>query len=1064
MNPLVPDFILTQETRGRTEGNFAAAALFIDIPGFTQLTSKLVQLRAEQFTDFRKQQTEQEILVSNTQEERAEEVLASALRFYFDPLIKAVHDHGGFIVGFAGDAFTAVFPHAPGRNVSEYALAAALRMREFFLANPKRTTRFGPNEFTFEFSFKVGLSWGAVEWGIVRVSPERAYYYFRGPAIDKCAGIEHYADREDILLDPAFHQRMPGIRFDRKVGAEGVYKLLEPKDLRLLPISVATPPGDGTHFIAPGVRDIPPQGEFRQVATVFLSFELIPSFEELIKLLHEQANLYGGTFTGVDSGDKGINCVIHFGAPIMHENDLERALDFALGVRKAAPKGMLLRAGVTHEARYAGFNGGTNRREFACLGRATNLAARLMIKAPWRDIWCDIDVYNASADTHQFKRIGEHVFKGFELPLEVYAVEDKRVGGPREFFARGLIGREKELADLNRYVTGIVEKREAGIIYVDGEPGLGKSFLVETLRRSIEDSRNEATPIWIDARCDQTLRSSLNPFEYALKEYLGQASAQSREQRHKALDDALDKLIDRLPESCSHMARELEQARSTFGALVGVRWEGSPYDRMDPKLRFSKTLEAISLWLEAESHLQPVILHIEDAHWADSDSLEAIRHLAGVVRKRPVAIICTCRNNDDGSTVRFDLDEGVPEHVVTLGPLPKEKIVELATGLMGGPVSEILAVFLSDNANGNPYFAQEIMAFWLEANQLTGKKKDKDKEDTGVSTPSIFLLPNDVNSLLIARLDRLEPKVKRVVQAASILGREFDLRILSRMVDDDARLEECIKVGEEQRLWLPMSKGRYRFGNVLLRNAAYEMQSRARLQEMHRRAADAIETIQGDDIDTEATALGRHWQRAGRSDQARKYFLDGARKAADRYAHSEAKRLYRAYFKLTQVPTDESVVVHYEFALRVLEPQGRIDEAIDEHRRVIEEAQRLGDRASEALGHLGLGRAHWYLGVYDKARGHYEQALMTAREADSLWHEGKALLALARLHRDQGRPDQARIFFEQALLNARKMGTRSDESAILADLAVLYEQLGHVREAMALKEQAFAIARDIGQM
>lgn len=1056
MNPLVPDFILAQETRGRTEGNFAAAALFIDIPGFTQLTAKLFDNRVKQRKLVREEQGEQEILGSDAREERAEEVLANALRFYFDPLIQAVHEHGGFVVGFAGDAFTAVFPHAPGRNVGEHALAAALRMRSFFLKHPELKTNFGD----FEFSYKVGLSWGAVEWGIVRVSPERAYFSFRGPAIDKCSAIEHHAEKGDILMDAAFHQRVPNKRFARSVGAEGVFKLLDLQELRLFPISGPTPPGDGAHFIAPGVRDMPPQGEFRQITTVFLSFDNISNFDELIKLLHEHADRYGGTFTGLDSGDKGINCVIHFGAPIMHENDLERALDFVLGFRKEAPKGIMLRAGVTHEPRYAGFNGGTNRREFACLGRATNLAARLMIKAPWRDIWCAPEVYNIAFDTHQFKRVGEHVFKGFDIPIDVYALDGKRVAAQREFNARGLIGREKELADLTRFVTEIIDKREAGIIYVDGEPGLGKSFLVETFRRSIEDSRNEGTPIWIDARCDQTLRSSLNPFEYALKEYFGQSEANTREQRHAALDEALDKLIDRLPETSSHIARELERARSTFGALIGVRWDGSDYERMDPKLRFTQSLEAIALWVRAESQLQPVILHIEDAHWADGDSLEAIRHLASAVRGCPVAIICTCRNNDDGSTFRIELDPGVPEHAVALGPLPKDKIVELATGLLGGPVSEILAVFLSENANGNPYFAQEIMAFWLEANQTRKpSEKGRDKEDTGVSTPSIFLLPNDVNSLLIARLDRLDSKVKRVVQAASVLGREFDLRVLSRMMDDDVHLEEHIRVGEEQRIWLPMSKGRYRFGNVLLRNAAYEMQSRARLQDLHRRAAQAIEEIYAEDVDTQATALGRHWQRAGRADEARRYFLEGARKAAERYAHGEAKRLYRAYFKLTKDPTDESVVVHYEFALRVLETQGRFDEALEEHRRVIDEAQRLGDRASEALGHLGLGRSNWYMGRFDNARAHYEHALITAREAGSVWHEGKALVALARLHRDQGRIDQARTFFEHALQNARKMSNLAEERAILADLAVLYEQLGYVREAMALREQAFAIAR-----
>jgi class 3 adenylate cyclase/tetratricopeptide (TPR) repeat protein len=1032
MNPLVPDFILYQDTRGRTEGNFAAAALFIDIPGFTGLTERLVPHGRE-----------------------GAEILAGTLRFYFDPLIAAVHELGGLVVGFAGDAFTAIFPHSTGRNVAEHALASALKMRRFFLNRAERATRFG----TFPFSYKVGLSWGAVEWGIVRVSQERKYWYFRGPVIDKCASIEHHAEKGDILMDAAFHQRIP----KRKVEsvADGVLKLVELDDITFSPVPRIRPPGDGAHFIPPGIRDMPPQGEFRHVTSVFLSCDSIPSFEELIKLLDEQANRYGGTFTGIDSGDKGINCLIHFGAPITHENDTERALDFAIGLRKSAPKGWQLRAGITHDIRYAGFNGGTERQEFACLGRATNLAARLMMKAPWRELWCDTEVHSRAQATHHFKPAGDHVFKGFEQPIPVYALDRKRVAVQREFLARGLVGREQELVDLTAFVSPIFEGKPAGIVYVDGEPGTGKSFLVETFRRGIEETRKDKLPLWIDARSDQTLRSSLNPFEYALKEYFAQSSATGREEKHVNFDDSLDRLIDRLPESEAQIKRDLERARSVFAALIGIRWDGSVYERMDPKLRFAGTLNAISLWLRAESRLGPVILHLEDAHWADGDSLEAVRQVTQVVKDCPVVILCTCRNNDDGTPFRVELDEGIPEHAVTLGPLPREKLRELAEGLMGGPVSEVLAMFLCENANGNPFFAQEIMTYWLEANQL-GQKKKNDKEDTGVSTPSIFLLPNDVNSLLIARLDRLEPKVKRVVQAASVLGREFDLRILSRMMEDDAHLPDLVRVGEEQIIWTVMSKGRYRFANVLLRNAAYEMQSRARLQDLHRRAAEATEVVHEDDLTSQLTALGRHWQRSGQNKRARWYFLAGARKAAERYAHGEAKRLYRAYFKLTTEPTLESVVVRYEFARDVLEVQGRHEEAMQEHVRVLDEAQKLGDRSSEALGLLGLGRVNWATGRIESARAFYEQALTTAREAQSLWNEGLALKSLAVLHKEQGRLELARTFYEQALDIARKVGNRRDEGKILSDLAGLHHQQGHVREAVALQEQAQAIARELG--
>jgi predicted ATPase len=381
----------------------------------------------------------------------------------------------------------------------------------------------------------------------------------------------------------------------------------------------------------------------------------------------------------------------------------------------------------------------------------------------------------------------------------------------------------------------------------------------------------------------------------------------------------------------------------------------------------------------------------------------------------------------------------------------------LAEVLMGGPVTEVLANFLCKNAGGNPFFAQEIMAYWLEENQLGNRS-----EDTGVTQPSIFLLPNDVNSILLARLDRLDPRVKRTIQAAAVLGREFDLRVLRVMVDGEKDFDDLIRIGEEQCIWAPLSELRYQFRNVLLRNAAYEMQSRARLQDLHRRAAEAIETVYDEELAGNLAALGRHWQRAGNVEKARRYFLEGARKAAERYAHGESKRLYRAYFKLVNETTPESVFVRYELARDVLEAQGHHQEAMQEHFKVLDEAQKIGDRETEALGLLGLGRVHWATGRIEGARAFFEQALTASREAKSRWNEGLALSNLALLHKEQGRVELARVLYDQSLAIAREVGNRRDEGKILTSLANLYRDKGLVKEAVALQEQAKAIERELG--
>lgn len=846
-------------------------------------------------------------------------------------------------------------------------------------------------------------------------------------------------------------------RKEGKALVPGVFKLNPSKRPDLPPVPRHPPAGDGARFVAPGIGDLPPQGEFRNVASLFLSFDGITSYPELIVLLNDLSNRYGGTFTGLDFGDKGATCLIHFGAPLAHENDMQRALDFVLALRKSCPRGARLRAGVTRDIRYAGFNGGTQRNEFACLGRATNLAARLMMKAPWKDIWADSKVFTATNTSYQWKLQGQFTLKGFDQPVPAYSLEREKLAVQKEFFAKAMIGRESETARLARLVEPIFAGRFTGMVYVEGDPGLGKSYLVETFRRSLEKAKNDQPFLWLDAPCDQTLRVSFNPFEYALREYFKQSVSSGKEENHSNFDDQLDWLIGRLADEEAELKRELDRSRSFLAALVGLRWQASAYERADPKLRFSSTIAAIASWLRAESSIQPVVLHVEDAHWMDGASMQVVQAVAAVCVRSPVAIICSCRFRDDGSPFRIPLPPQIPQHNVALAPLSAEKIRELAEVLTDGPVSDVLATILTDNVGGNPFFAEQFLAYWQEESSPMSAGRN----DTSVTMPSVFMLPNDVNSILIARLDRLQPQVKRTIQAASVLGREWNLRVLAAMLEDEQALLEQVKVAEKQCIWSPMDDIRYQFRNVLLRNAAYEMQARARLQDLHQRAALAIERVHGADLSGLLPELGRHWKRAGVAEKAREYFLLGARDAVDRYAHAEAKRLYKSYLKLIGDPTPQSVIVRYELCRDVLEAQGQYEEAKQEHIQVIHESQLITDRATESLGLLGLGRVHWAMGLIDTARELYERSILVAREIGHRWTEGLALGDLAILYKDQGRLEEARALYEYALAVDREVGNRKEEGRVLGNLALLYKNVGLHDQARQADEQALEIQREI---
>jgi class 3 adenylate cyclase/tetratricopeptide (TPR) repeat protein len=1068
VNPFVPDLILQNDARGGTAGAFEAAALFVDISGFTPLTGSLLAHGRE-----------------------GAETLANALRFHFDPLIAAVDDAGGFITGFAGDAFTALFPDAPGvtdaPDAATRALGAAHRMQRYLAAHPEYPTLYGG----FPFSIRVGLAWGRVGWGIVRVVhppapawsggagvrsplPPRSFFYFEGPPIDASAAAEHRARAGEVILDASFQRRVPASASVPVAGQAGIFRAVAPASpgdpIDTRPTSWLRAPAEGARFLAPGVAEIPPQGEFRDVVSCFLAFDRVADVPRLIRLLDELAGGYGGTFTGLDFGDKGVNSLIHFGAPVSHENDTERALDFALDLGSKLGDLARVRAGVTRDVRYVGWNGGARRREFACLGRGTNLAARLMMKAAWGEVLCDPKVSADAFAAYDLEPRGDLALRGFEQPVTVHALVSRRAvfEQPRER-PKQLVGRVDELDRLLSSLAPIFAGRCAGIVYIDGEAGLGKSFLVETARRRLEA---RGTPVlWIEARCDQTLQRSLNAFEVALKEHFEQSPALDKGENLARFEATFAGLLDRLPPSEARLRREMTEAKSIYAALLGHRSPGSLYERSNPRERFERTLAAIATWVRAESRLGPVILHVEDAHWADGDTLRAVQVIARMGRPAhddsprlklgvPVAIVCTARYTDDGGPFRILVDAGVPARTLGLAPLSGDEIARIAENACGRPLPEPLRGMLIEGAGGNPFFAEEIFSFWTDVDLPT--------TEASISSPSVALLPSDVNSLLVARLDRLPSRVKLTVLAAAVLGKEFDLRVLRAMAADDPEVADHVQAAVAQRIFLKQGEVRYVFRNTLLRNAAYEIQARARLARLHLLAAEALEQVYAGDLERHFAALGRHYRRAGLPDKARPYLLAAAREATNRYAHTEAKRHYRSYFKLVAEPTAESMLARYELARDVFEPRGDFTRARDEHARIIEDAQALGDGASEARGLLGLGRVAWAAGELVEAQIHLEEALSVARRAGARWTEAQALAHLSLVHKANGLPDEAVATFERALGLGRAEDRRAraesqpasggrESATVFGDLVAHDAAARRPGEALDLFEQAMAL-------
>ena len=273
-----------------------------------------------------------------------------------------------------------IFPlHQPAIAAETLALhvcACAEDIHEIFLHYGIQVTPYGE----FALQLKVGLSYGVVEWGII--GREEKTYFFRGEAVDGCAASEHYADKGDIIFDRQVGQllrrvprsllaEMRQIELDRladgyvrlKKFPETLAQQLTPPDLPPLP---EMQEAVLRHFLPDALIHFTAQGEFRRVVAIFISFEGITTlaeFNDWAFLLIENIKRFSGYFNHLDFGDKGGVVICGFGAPVAHEDMVDRALNFILSVKEALTgfdtlSGLTFRAGITYGMAFTGIAGG----------------------------------------------------------------------------------------------------------------------------------------------------------------------------------------------------------------------------------------------------------------------------------------------------------------------------------------------------------------------------------------------------------------------------------------------------------------------------------------------------------------------------------------------------------------------------------------------------------------------------------------------------------------------------------------------------------------------------------
>lgn len=1022
--------------------------MFIDLSGFTPLTENLMR-----------------------QGNRGAERLSRILNEIFAPLVEQVYARGGFIPYFAGDAFTAIFPAGRPEISPAHFLQSAILMRNLF---SRREFKFGD----FTIGMKIGLSYGEVEWGIV--GKEHKSYYFRGQPIDSCADCQAQANNQDIILDEALRLKLRVLDIRLSKVEKECYRLEKDIPLEDAPVIPKKLPVLSKEilrrFLPRSVVDYKQDGEFRTVIAVFLSFEGVDNHELLDRfasVVLEQINNFSGYFKEIDFGDKGGVMVGFFGAPVSFENNIERALEFIHTLRDELRslqlnEGLRFRAGVTLGTAYTGIVGGKERCQYAAVGNRVNLSARLMTYADWGEVLVDAEIQKHRQFIFQHK--GDINYKGIKGVVPTFTLIGRSTGINSPHTGM-MVGRESEVEELLAFAAPLYQQRPAGIIFIYGEAGIGKSRLTHEIKNLLT---REGGIGWHVCQADQILRKPFNPFVYFLKNFFRQtpegysmANLNRFETRFRELLHSVRSTGTPQAESA---ARELVRTKSVLAALIGINYPDSLWEQLDAKGRYQNTLQAVINLMETGSLIEPLVIELEDAHWLDENSQELLHELVRHLNRFPILMIITSRYRDDGSKPlildRDLLDSyNLPWKEVNLNFLEPGAVRSMAEAKLSGDIAEEFYELLVRTTNSNPFYLEQILEYFSERNLLvlensTWTIKDKD-----------IKLSSSINAILTARIDRLSTLVRETVKAAAVIGREFEVPILSEVMKEHeefvkhnggnpALLEEQIHQGEQGQIWLAMNELRYIFRHSLLREAAYSMQLRTRLQQLHLSIAEAIERLYADKIEERYVDLAFHYEQANVFDKTCEYLRKAADYARRNYQNHQALDFYEKLLqKLSnQKDTVNQIQTHLKRG-KILEMIGQWDQGEEAYQHALQLAKKSRDALLLGQAHNSLGHLLLLKGDYISARNYLQSAAQLFESIEDYNGIAKVYGNLGTLYFRHGDYEDAKSYFKESISLGQGHNDSAVNAQIVANLGLTYMNQGDYDESIRCQREQLAICR-----
>jgi len=657
-----------------------------------------------------------------------------------------------------------------------------------------------------------------------------------------------------------------------------------------LPVASLQPPAPSTQpsdALRPTLHALRAEAERRQLTVMFcdivgsttLSAQLDPEeYREVVRTYHETCagaiHRYGG-HTAQHLGD---GLLVYFGYPTAHEDEAQRAVRAGLEIvgairgqvtgdgGQAGRKPLQVRIGIHTGLVVIGEIGSSEKREILAMGETPNLAARIQGQANPDEVVISMATYRLVEGLFKCEDRGQPELKGITAPLTLYRVvkEEEAQSRFQVVVRKGLtplVGREHELG-LLRERWERVKNGEGQVMLLNGEPGIGKSRLVQTLKEQV----SAEGAICIEFLCSAYHQNSAL---YPVIEYLQRILQFTH-------DDSSEQKLDKLEQVLSRSRLDLQETVPFFASLLSLPAPRYTLPTFSPQKQKEKTYEALIAWLGEAAQHQAVCYAWEDLHWADPSTLELLTLFLNQVPTTWLLAVLTYRPE-------FTPPWGSHSYLsqMTLNRLGRAHVEAMVEQVTGGKIlpKEVVQQIVS-KTDGVPLFVEELTKTVLESIESIGSI-----ESVG------SVIPATLHDSLMARLDRLG-MAKEVAQLGATLGREFNYELLRAVspLDEEPlqqRLRQLVEAELVYQSGVP-PRARYLFKHALVQDTAYQSLLKSRRQQLHQQIAQVLVKRFPETVEIQPELLAHHYTEAGLTEQAIPYWQKAGQRASQRSANVEA--------------------------------------------------------------------------------------------------------------------------------------------------------------------------------